>query len=212
MPNRTALRTLRVTMFSAVCVVLGAYGHWLDSGHHPTAAPLLFGTGLVVFMASRLAGRERSLAGLAAATVAIQAGLHVAFVFGDAAHVSGAGHDLSAGAAAAAPGALPVGPVAGLPATEPRLGMTAGMALAHLVAALVAAWWLRAGEAALWSLCRRAAGRAGAPLRLLLAVLAGGPPPHPPVHVRGWPAAPPGRTRLLRHALCRRGPPCPAVS
>ena len=83
----------------------------------------------------------------------------------------------------------------------------AGMLLAHTVAALLTGWWLRRGEAALFT----ALALATAPLRVVLAVLYG---PVLPV------AQTPGAARrggdepdltthqtLLRHAVTRRGPP-----
>ncbi|MFC5662933.1 hypothetical protein ACFP3U_08035 [Kitasatospora misakiensis] len=98
-------------------------------------------------------------------------------------------------------------------------GMTPSMLAAHLCAALVAGWWLRRGEAALWRLVRitaAAAARAGAaePLRTacaLAAVLLRG--------LFGLPGGPVGRSggrggddplpagAALRHSVVRRGPP-----
>lgn len=94
------------------------------------------------------------------------------------------------------------------------------MLLGHLLAAVVAGWLLRRGEAALWRLIRlsvrgasglaalspAALGRAFA----LLAALAGTAPGARLRRARGYGAH--GRTRrprtvLLRHSLARRGPP-----
>lgn len=85
-----------------------------------------------------------------------------------------------------------------------------GMLAAHAAAALVAAWWLRQGEAALFRLLARLHG--AAPLRAVLAVLAGlfgtVPAAGVPLPVRRPRAA---VRRLLsaelRHAVVRRGPP-----
>ncbi len=99
------------------------------------------------------------------------------------------------------------------------LGLTPGMVAAHLAAALVAGWWLRRGEAALWRLVRAAALTArewAAPLRtavaLLVALLLGGSRPAPAR--RG---ARPEDWRLpvaaaLRHSVLRRGPPVVAFA
>ncbi len=97
-------------------------------------------------------------------------------------------------------------------------GMTPTMLAAHLGAALVAGWWLRRGEAALWRLVRitAAAARAGAaePLRTACALAA--------VLLRGLFGLPAGPVRrsggrdgddplpagaALRHSVVRRGPP-----
>jgi hypothetical protein len=198
MPDRMALRALRMTVFAAVCVVLAATAHWLDSGLRPGAAPLVLGGGIALFVANRLAGQERSLPAIAGCVIAIQAVLHVVFVLCDTGH-------RVAGAHAAAHGAVAT--------VEPRLGMSGGMALAHLIAAMAAAAWLRRGEAALWSLCRWLSARTGAPLRLLLAVLAAGVPGAGPLVLPATQGGgQPRRTRLLRHVVSRRGPPCSAVT
>ncbi|MER7751555.1 hypothetical protein [Kitasatospora sp. NPDC097643] len=96
-------------------------------------------------------------------------------------------------------------------------GMTPSMLAGHLVAALVAGWWLRRGEAALWRLVRVAASAArehwAAPLRSAFALAA--------ALLRGlFGAAGPARRfgvrsgecplpvgAALRHSVVRRGPP-----
>ena len=95
-----------------------------------------------------------------------------------------------------------------LPATASGwLGITPGMALGHLAAALVAGWWLRRGEAA----CRALLGLALVPLRFALALLfttvpgTAGPslrPPRRDHRARRLPAAVSSRGPLVR-----RGPP-----
>jgi drug/metabolite transporter superfamily protein YnfA len=97
--------------------------------------------------------------------------------------------------------------------------MTAGMYLAHVAAALTAAWWLRRGEAAVWSLGRALALALVTPLVLLVAMavaagmaaiaaLAGGWTP-PRWLVDGAFTVPNrlGPGRLLRFTMARRGPP-----
>ncbi|MFF7992346.1 hypothetical protein ACFZDG_21435 [Kitasatospora xanthocidica] len=102
------------------------------------------------------------------------------------------------------------------------LGMTPSMLAGHLAAALVAGWWLRRGEAALWRLLRVAASAAreqwAAPLRSVFALVAAllrglfgaaGP-------VRRFGAAggesPLPAGAVLRHSVVRRGPPCGALA
>jgi hypothetical protein len=85
--------------------------------------------------------------------------------------------------------------------------MTPHAVAAHVVAALVAAWWLRRGEAALWSLLRWAVAfvpglaawwrDAPAPQTFRIARRPG----------RAAADAAPLRQLLLRHAVSRRGPP-----
>ncbi|MGW4803701.1 hypothetical protein [Kitasatospora sp. NPDC004272] len=122
--------------------------------------------------------------------------------------VSAAGLDPQAVVAAAAPHAA-----AGW------LGLTPGMLLGHLAAALVAGWWLRRGEAALWRLVRTAALTArewAAPLRgavaLLGALLLGAGHPVAPRRTgrpEDWPLP---VAAVLRHSLPRRGPPAVAFA
>jgi hypothetical protein len=77
-----ALRVLRAAVFAAVCVVLAAGGHALASC---ATVPLwTLGAGFlgVLAVAAPLAGRERSLAGIAALLAAGQTVLHTLFGLG----------------------------------------------------------------------------------------------------------------------------------
>ncbi|MFE6049702.1 hypothetical protein ACFQ6N_02995 [Kitasatospora sp. NPDC056446] len=97
-------------------------------------------------------------------------------------------------------------------------GMTPSMLAGHLAAALVAGWWLRRGEAALWRLLRVAASAArehwAAPLRsvfvLVAALLRGLSGAAGPVRRFGARAGehPLPAGAALRHSVVRRGPPC----
>ncbi|MFB7509027.1 hypothetical protein [Streptomyces broussonetiae] len=194
-----AVRGLRAAVFAAVCVLLAAAGHGLAMGDMPPLWADAAGFLGVFALGWILGRRERSLAGIGAAMLLTQAALHAGF---DAAHrttgrVTTSGHGMAA-VHAHDMAAMHVHPGA------PHL--TAHATATHFLAALAASWWLRRGEAALWSLLRRTAtlvpGLAawwhGAPL----------PAPAPrPVRVPADPA-PPRRTPL-RHAVGRRGPPHP---
>lgn len=91
--------------------------------------------------------------------------------------------------------------------------MPASMALGHVVAGLVAAWWLHRGEAALWAHCATIATAAVHVLDLVDA---------DPVVVLPVTAAPatrpstdsPRRLReaVLLHSVVRRGPPQGALA
>lgn len=108
---------------------------------------------------------------------------------------------------------------AAMPHPSGWLGLTPAMLLGHLAAALVAGWWLRRGEAALWRLVRAAALTArqwAAPLRtavaLLVAALLGAPGTTVPQRggrPEDWrlPVA-----AVLRHSVLRRGPPVVAFA
>ncbi|CAL9346202.1 hypothetical protein SUDANB15_00366 [Streptomyces sp. enrichment culture] len=228
MAGRGPLRAVRVAVFSLVCVLLAATGHGMAGGHRPSLALLALGGTAVALTAGRLAGRERTLGQIAGAVTVTQGALHLLFAFAGpahpralpyaqqgrhaelavhTAHIPHTGHhgsEVVAGAAGA--GAEPVGMVVAAAHLSPL------MLLAHLVAGLGAAWWLRQGEALVWRLCRVL----GTPLSAVL---------HALVLLRRWSryraelshrGAPPGfraereapcRTRVLRHALARRGPP-----
>ncbi|MEU9043125.1 MULTISPECIES: hypothetical protein [unclassified Kitasatospora] len=101
-------------------------------------------------------------------------------------------------------------------------GMTPSMLAGHLVAALVAGWWLRRGEAALWRLLRVVASAArerwAAPLRSVFALVAavlrglfGVAGPVRRLGVRGGERPLPAGA-VLRHSVVRRGPPCGAFA
>ncbi|MEU5314670.1 hypothetical protein [Streptomyces sp. NPDC021562] len=188
-----AVRSLRAAVFAAVCVLLAAAGHGLAMGDMPPLWADLAAFGTVFAVGRALAGRERGLPEIGAGMLLTQGGLHVGF---DAAHPA---------------------PMAGMPMSMPPHGhamaattaqhahlLTAHATLAHVLAALAASWWLRRGEAALWSLLRRTAALVpglvawwhDAPLP----APAGGPLPAPARPVRP-------RLLTLRHAVSRRGPP-----
>jgi hypothetical protein len=209
---------------------------------------------LAVFaVVAPLAGRERSLPGIAVGLGLGQIALHVLFDIGqscaaptaprqaggimaiaerlvcnhDAARltpaaaeriVRGAGID-TAHAAATTTATMPMG---GTPkiATSAMSAMSAmsmyslSMLLWHTLAALVAGWLLRRGEAALWRLVALSAGV----LRYvfgLVRVLVAGVVREPATALRGRRfARRRGRPRTvrLRHSLARRGPPVPALA
>ncbi|MEQ8146785.1 hypothetical protein [Streptomyces sp. OP7] len=225
MADHGPLRAVRVAMFSLVCVLLAATGHGLAGGHRPPLALLALGGTAVAVTAGRLAGRERTLGQITGAITVAQGALHLLFALGGSAHprgpsplhhtpAFGAGHtahgaqhgSTAAVTGAAETGAEPVGMALAAAHLSPL------MLLAHLVAGLGAAWWLRQGEAVVWRLCRLL----GAPVSAVLQAL---------MLLRGWArlrvelsrrCAPPVfraertaacRTGVLRHTLARRGPP-----
>ncbi|MFE1285329.1 hypothetical protein [Streptomyces sp. NPDC058751] len=188
-----AVRSLRAAVFAVLCVLLAAGGHALATGQ----APPLWAEGagvLAVFAAgSALGGRERSLAGIGGAVLAAQAGLHLGF---------GAARPHTAmnthGAHLAHPSAHVLASHA----------LTSHATAAHVAAAVLATWWLRRGEAALWSLLRRAVTFVPG-LAAWWRTRTGPPAPRPYAGVPGRTPAEPwplGRA-LLRHAVSRRGPP-----
>jgi len=304
------MRLLRAAVFTAVCVVLAAAGHTIASGRTVPGWSLALGWLAVFAVVAPLAGRERTLPGIATVLAVGQLTLHTVFNTGQmcamatgsamaadgsgaasgtgsaaasgtgAAAVSGTGGSggglmtvatrlmcgddyglrltptaarqvvvragldpATLGGAAPGPGmVMPGGSASGsgaattaATATTTATGGTISgishgigmllslcsvpMLLGHLLAALVAGWLLRRGEAALWRLIRLSvrgaaglAARCPAVLRrarALLSALAAGVPYG---RLRGSAYAvgrAPGRHRTvwLRHTVARRGPP-----
>ncbi|MER6030897.1 hypothetical protein [Streptomyces sp. NPDC001851] len=193
-----AVRALRAAVFAAVCVLLAAAGHGLAMGALPPLWADAAGFLAVFALGWIPGGRERSLPGIGAAMLLTQAGLHLGF---DAAARPGPG----TARMAALPGHTMAAMHPHAPVTaHPHL--TSHATAAHLLAALAASWWLRRGEAALWSLLRRAATLVPA----LSAWWRDTPLPAPDGDAPRVPAAPARpRPALLRHAVSRRGPPAP---
>ncbi|POX51590.1 hypothetical protein C3488_11130 [Streptomyces sp. Ru72] len=182
------VRSLRAAVFAVLCVLLAVGGHTLATGVVPPVWVDAAGFLPVFAAGAALAGRERSLPGIGLALLLVQGGLHLAFD-------------------AAGPVQMPMsmpGMAHGMPMAAPPHAMTSHAIAAHLAAALLASWCLRRGEAALWSLLRKAAA-----LVPRLAVRWRTAPL--PAYVR--PPRPCARRRrltgqaLLRHAVHRRGPP-----
>ncbi|MFI7406477.1 hypothetical protein ACIBW9_39440 [Streptomyces sp. NPDC049541] len=190
-----SVRVLRAAVFAALCVLLAAGGHALATG---TAPPVwVQASGFVpVFGAGCLLGaRERSLVAIGAGTLTAQAGLHLAF---DAVRPH--------------PMMLMHGMYGMQGMSAMHMGhshaLTPHATAAHVGAAVVLTWWLRRGEAALWSLLRRAAALVPG-LAAWWRVRGGaGTLPTAPDAVRPGADGPrPLRGLLLRHTVQRRGPP-----
>ncbi len=178
-----AVRSLRAAVFAVLCVLLAAGGHALAMGEAPPVWVQVAAVLPISAIGCLLGGRERSLVGIGGATLAAQGGLHLAF---DAARPR---------TAMAMPGM----------SMNHAHAMTPHATAAHVGAALVLTWWLRRGEAALWSLLRWAVkflpGLA-AWWQAARGTRGGANVPRPT-------ARPAGVTRQvrLRYAVHRRGPP-----
>ncbi|MFC9975023.1 MFS transporter [Spirillospora sp. NPDC127200] len=186
MPDQPFIRLARAVVFATVCLALTTAGHAYAACTAVPGGTVALGFVLVAGLALVLAGTERSYRTILGALLGAQFGLHVLFVQATAGTAHHAGAPL---------------------VEEPARGGTA-MTLAHLGAALVAAWWLRRGEAAAWSLARRVAAATGASWRGLFTARAPAALPVRPV----VPASAPDRSAVrapLRHVLISRGPPAP---
>ncbi|WP_234392255.1 hypothetical protein [Streptomyces sp. WM6378] len=179
------VRGVRAAVFAAMCVLLAVGGHGLAMGELP---PLwadgagFFGIFAFGFL---LGGRERSLAGIGGATLAGQAGLHFAYE-------------------AARPRTAMA--MHGMRMTHAH-AVTPHAFAAHTAAALVASWWLRRGEAAVWSLLRRAVAFVPGLAAWWRAGTDALPDPARRGPVRRAAAPQALRQVLLRYAVSGRGPP-----
>ncbi len=222
----TDLRVLRAAVFTAVCVMLSAAGHVLAADETVPLWTLVTACGGVfLLVALPLAGRERSLTGIAATLAVGQVSLHTLFAYGQLTaaqtrHLTAAPGLRGPPTPAAHGTGDPVGCLQA--AVHAALAMLSGpMLLGHLLAALAAGWLLRRGDAALWHLIRLSARAAEewvtvralrAALHCVRALLDGLPPRTGLPRVRPVTHAgrPPARTHL-RHTLHRRGPPATAA-
>ncbi|MFJ8490462.1 hypothetical protein ACIRBZ_19205 [Streptomyces sp. NPDC094038] len=226
------LRPLRAGVFAAVCVVTTALGHALMSGDLlPWWALGAAFTGTAT-AAWWLTARERGALTVIGVTTAVQALLHLWF---DLAHmlvrmpsgasgraaVSGMDHAVAfsgsgmvmhmghADMVMAPTGTAETASALSAGSVLMRQG-SAGMFLAHLLAAVVCGLWLWRGETAVHRLARALAVTLLAPLRRVRRMLAGRVPVRrarvgrPDVAAEQAPSV---TFAVLRHTVIRRGPP-----
>ncbi|WP_328318432.1 hypothetical protein [Streptomyces sp. NBC_00388] len=103
-------RLLRTAVFTAVCVVLAGVGHALASGASVPWWPLVLGFAGLFVVAAPLAGRERSLPGIAAALTVGQLALHTVFGLGQHGAMAMGAMGATAGTGAAGGAGQPSGP------------------------------------------------------------------------------------------------------
>ncbi|MFI9200823.1 hypothetical protein [Streptomyces sp. NPDC053048] len=197
------LRALRAALFSALCVLLSAASHVLLSGR-ALPVPAVAGAGAAVFaLAYALAGRERGYRHIAALLVPLELAAGALFAAGQETCYGRSGHPTPGALTWLCQGSMGT-PLARYAAPEAAPWL---LLAGHIAVGLLAAAWLRRGEAALCALLRAAAAAAFRPLRLAAAVLAA------PAPDRGAPVRPGGHgprahsLPLLVHSVIRRGPP-----
>ncbi|MEO5874657.1 MAG: MFS transporter, partial [Streptosporangiaceae bacterium] len=145
MTSLPPLRLARASVFSAVCVILTSAGHLAADGTLMEPWAVVGGfLGLLAFSVI-LSDHERSLPTIMGGLVGGQFTLHALFTATER-------DDHHTVVRVAADG-----------------GLSPAMVAAHLLAAVLSAWWLRRGERAAWALARQLARRAVP--RLLAAVL-----------------------------------------
>lgn len=223
MDPRNVAPNARAAVFAAVCTLLAVAAHRVMSATGIPFAAELFGAAAVFCFARIAAGLgERGLAAIALLVGGSQVGLHLLFHAVQASvvpvpvpmpvPVSGVA---SVATSMSGMGDMPgmVRASSGMASGPALLGTPTGMTIAHVVAAGLAAWWLRRGEVALFGAVERARVVVGASWRMLAGWVAGTRPLR--TVSRAVPAASvdvwcPAVARVLLFAVIRRGPP-PAV-
>ncbi|MEV5704065.1 hypothetical protein [Actinoallomurus sp. NPDC052274] len=195
-------RLMRAGVFAAVCVMLSVAAHGLM---HPRPLPAYAGAGAFAVLTGVgyfLADRRRSVWWLLLAVEVVQGGLHLWF------------SAVSAGPAAEwdtsrthMPGMHHLAPGPGRSATA-HGGW--GMLIAHLLAGVLVAVWLSAGERAAWRALTAMTRLLLAPALRVLALLLGvsiTPRPGGAQAGDGSRTGPRPQIGALRHTVVRRGPP-----
>ncbi|MEV5594219.1 hypothetical protein [Streptomyces sp. NPDC052496] len=207
------LRALRAALFTALCVTLSAAGHVLLSRMPLPLTTVAVLSAAVFTVAYALAGRERGYWRIAALLVPLELAADTVFSAGQHTCYGRAGGPVTGPLRSLGVDLLCGGEV-GTPlahlAPEDRTPVATWLLLlaVHVAVGLLAAAWLRRGEAALAQLLGAVTAFAFRPLLLAVAVVRALPVPHRP-------AARPARTEpgpravpLLVHCVVRRGPPC----
>jgi len=235
--DAAGIRTARAVVFTVLCVTLSAGAHVLLSGVPLPLAPLLAVCGVIFLLAFALADRERGFGRIAALLIPLELLADTVFTSGQHTCYGQAGGPvtgplrsvgvdlLCGGGSVGAPLArvaaegrhgadalsagVPLGPLDAEPSTTPFL-----LLAAHIAVGLVAAAWLRRGEAALAEMLRAASATAFRPLRVAFAAWRGGCAEGTPAAALRTPAveAAPHTLPLLTHSVHRRGPPSLTVA
>ncbi|MCW8375996.1 hypothetical protein [Streptomyces justiciae] len=187
MTASVAVRSVRAAVFAVLCVLLATGGHALATGEAPPVWVQIAAAVPVFAVGCLLGGRERSLTGIGTVTLAAQGALHVAFHSVRQQHTAMAVHGMRM--------TMPVHSHA----------LTPHATAVHVGAALTLTWWLRRGEAALWSLLRWAI--AFVPGLVAWWRADGGVPDRSLPGPRTRMASRSLRSVRLRYAVRRRGPP-----
>ncbi|MFD5429363.1 hypothetical protein [Streptomyces sp. NPDC127084] len=213
------LRGLRAAIFTAVVVTLSVASHvLLSQAPLPLVTVGAVAAGVFLF-AYALAGRERAFGPIAALLVPLELAADTVFTTGQ--HVCyGAAGGPVAGSLRVVGFEVPCGggvgaPLPGVASSQARLAALVDtpdpavpwlLLAAHTAVGLIAAAWLRHGEAALAALLRAVAACAFRPLLIAVATAGRGTRrPSRPVRACGRPRS--GMALLLVHSVGRRGPP-----
>ncbi|MEV6565149.1 hypothetical protein [Streptomyces kronopolitis] len=208
--SAASLRALRAALFTALCVTLSAASHVLLSRMPLPPATVGALCAAVFVIAYALAGPERGYWRIAALLVPLELAADLVFSLGQHACYGEAGGPLHSLGVELLCGGSPVGtPLAAPPGQSPSPVATWGVLLAaHLLIGLLAAGWLRRGEAALHQLLGAVAGFAFRPLLIAVAVIGATTAPRRPAPAPARAHRPARAAPLLVHCVVRRGPPC----
>lgn len=204
-------------MFATVCTLLAIAGHMAAGRAAVAPRAIIVGFVALYLVAWVLTGTERSLATILGGLLGGQFMLHALFAAAAApAAVAPVAKMLDAHSMHAEGPAGAMTAMAAMTIKPPEASSGAGltMTIAHVMAAVVAAWWLRRGERAAWTLARRTAALAAYPLRALRSLTAWVVAAAAVLDARPAPTGPYDSTRLigptgvtLRGPVTRRGPP-----
>ncbi|MFK8846099.1 hypothetical protein [Streptomyces sp. Ac-502] len=208
------LRALRAALFTALCVTLSAAGHVLLS-RMPLPLTTVAALSAAVFaVAYALAGRERGYWRIAALLVPLELAADTVFSAGQHTCYGRAGGPVtgplrSLGVDLLCGGGDVGTPLAHLSPQDRTPAATWLLLLAvHVAVGLLAAAWLRRGEAALAQLLGAVTAFAFRPLLLAVAVVRALPVPHRRAARTARTEPAPRAVPLLVHCVVRRGPPC----
>lgn len=214
MEPRSLAPNARAAVSTAVCTLLAVAAHRSMSAAGIPVAAVAAGAAMV-FCFTRIAAAlgERGLGSIVLLVGGSQVGLHLLFQAVQAAAaqngtVPAPGMPNMSGM----PGVPDVRAMTTLPSGGVSLFGISGMTIAHAVAALLTAWWLRRGEAALFKAADRAGAVLGASWRILTWWIAGERPLRPtgPAVTAAGIGVRPAAARVLLFTMIRRGPPAAA--
>ncbi len=215
MEGSTQLRAARATLFAALCATLSSTSHVLLS-RTPLPLSLVAAVFTAMFLIAFATGRhERGFWAMATLLVPLELAADTLFTAGQQTCYGPAGGPVtgplrSFGANLICDGGRVGTPLPGSATMIADPTVPWLLLAAHVTVGLLAAWWLRRGEAALQQSLRAAASATFRPLARATAVLRAGAAPAPRRVVPVRAAEPPAPSALpLQHSVVRRGPPCP---
>ncbi|MGW3012248.1 hypothetical protein ACWC9R_25940 [Streptomyces sp. NPDC001219] len=208
------LRALRAALFTALCVTLSTTSHVLLSRMPLPLVTVAALSAAVFALAYALAGRERGYWRIAALLVPLELAADLVFSLGQHTCYGAAGGPVAGPLRSLGVDLLCGGDPVGAPLTQlptdqaGPVGSWLVLLAAHLLIGLLAAGWLRRGEAALGRLLGAVAGFAFRPLLLAVAVIGATAAPRRPAPAPVRSGSPARTQPLLVHCVVRRGPPC----